>query len=73
MPDKAFGPAIYQRKEVCPVEIWVECFNKDKAGLDKTESNAISLIMTQIPGWEKTGKSKVMGPYFKQLYYTRKK
>jgi len=73
VPDKAFGPAIYQREEVCPMEIWVECFNKDKADFDKTESNAISLIMTQISGWEKTGKSKVMGPYSKQRYYTRKK
>ena len=73
VPDQAFGPAIYQREEVCPMEIWVECFNKDKADFDKTESNAISLIMTQIPGWIKTGKSKVMGPYSKQRYYTRKK
>lgn len=55
------------------MEIWVECFNKDKADFDKSESNAISLIMTQIPGWIKTGKSKLMGPYSKQRYYTRKK
>ena len=73
IPDKPFGPALYQREEVCPMEIWVECFNKDKADFDKSESNAISLIMTQIPGWIKTGKSKLMGPYSKQRYYTRKK
>lgn len=73
VPDQAFGPAIYRREEVCPMEIWVECFNKNKADFDKTESNAISLIMTQIQGWIKTGKSKVMGPYSKQRYYIRKK
>ena len=56
MSDKAFGPAIYLREEVCPMEIWAECFNKDKVDFDKTESNAIYLIMNQLPGWEKTGK-----------------
>ena len=72
MSDKAFGPAIYLREEVCPMEIWVECFNKDKADFDKIDSNAIYLIMNQIPGWEKTGKKKLMGSYFKKRYYTRK-
>lgn len=72
-PQVTFGPAIYQREEISPIEIWVECFNKDKAGFNNKESNAISLIMTQIPGWEKTGKTKVMGPYSKQRYFIRKK
>ena len=29
--------------------------------------------MAQIPGWEKSGKRKTMGPYGKQQYYVRTK
>ena len=64
---------IYQREEISPIEIWVECFNKDKADFNNKESNAISMIMAQIPGWVKSGKTKVMGPYSKQRYFVRKK
>ena len=73
IPQVTFGPAIYQREEVSPMEIWVECFNKDKADFNNKESNAISMIMAQILGWEKTGKLKVISPYSKQLYFIRKK
>lgn len=72
-PQVTFGPAIYQREEISPIEIWVECFNKDKADFNNKESNAIFMIMAQIPGWVKTGKTKVMGPYSKQRYFIRKK
>jgi len=71
VPQNSFGPAVKQRNNVCPMEIWVECFGKDKADFNKQESNNISLIMAQIPGWIKTGKSKDMGPYSKQRYYSR--
>ena len=68
-----YGPAIYQREEVCGLEIWCECLGKNKADFTSKESNAIAMIMTQIPGWERSGKSKIMGPYSKQRYYVRKK
>ena len=71
VPTEAFGPAIYQREEVSPMEIWCECFNKERGDLTNKDSNQISMIMAQIPGWEKTTKSKVMGPYGKQRYFTR--
>ena len=70
-PTEPFGPAIYQREEVSPMEIWCECFNKERGDLTNKDSNQISMIMAQIPGWEKTTKSKIMGPYGKQRYFTR--
>lgn len=73
VPAVTYGPAIYQREEVCGLEIWCECLGKNKADFTSKESNAIAMIMTQIPGWERSGKSKIMGPYSKQRYYVRKK
>ena len=73
VPAVTYGPAIYQREEVCGLEIWCECLGKNKADFTAKESNAIAMMMTQIPGWERSGKSKVMGPYSKQRYYVRKK
>ena len=73
VPKITFGPAIYQREEVSPMEIYCECFNKDKGNFEGKEGRAIAAILMQIPGWEKTDKRKTMGPYGKQTVYTRKR
>ena len=72
-PKEPFGPAIYQREEVSPMEIFCECFNKDKGDFDGKEGRAIAAILMQIEGWDKTDKRKTMGPYGKQTVYIRKK
>ena len=72
-PKEPFGPAIYQREEVSPMEIFCECFNKDKGDFDGKEGRAIAAILMQIEGWDKTEKRKTMGPYGKQTVYIRKK
>ena len=72
-PKEPFGPAIYQREEISPMEIFCECFNKDKGDFDGKEGRAIAAILMQIEGWVKTEKRKTMGPYGKQTVYIRKK
>ena len=72
-PQVTYGPELYQREEVSPIEIWCECLGNDRGRFTSKESNPIIAIMAQIPGWEKSGKRKTMGPYGKQQYYVRTK
>lgn len=53
-----------RRKRVCCMEIWVECFGKERQNLRKTDSYEIEGIINKIGGWKKydansTGKTKV--------------
>ena len=41
-----------QRKAVCSMEIWCECFGRDAASLKKSDSYEITSIMSKIEGWE---------------------
>lgn len=45
---------VVRRDTVSYIEIWCECFGKDKANLERKDRNAISTIMAKIPGWERT-------------------
>lgn len=51
-----------RRKKVCVMEIWCECFGKERQNLKRTDSYEIEGILMRIGGWEKltankTGKS----------------
>lgn len=53
-----------RREHVCCMEIWVECFGKERQNLRKTDSYEIEGIINKIGGWKKydansTGKTKV--------------
>lgn len=40
-----------QRRYVCPMEIWCECFGKDKGSIKKRDSTEINAMMIKIEGW----------------------
>ena len=65
-----------QRKLVCNLEIWCECFGKDSSSLRKSDSYEISAIMQKMDGWEKfpgTRQGTSSFPlYGKQRAYSRK-
>jgi predicted P-loop ATPase len=47
------------RRRVCTMEIWCECFGRERSQLSKRDSGEIAAIMARIPGWEKmTGKQR---------------
>ena len=47
-----------QRQKTCAIEIWTECFNKDRSSFGKKEREEIDLIMQQMEGWERYEKGK---------------
>ena len=49
---------VNKRETVSYIEIWCECFGKDKANLERKDRNAISTIMAKISGWERTNELK---------------
>jgi hypothetical protein len=47
------------RKRVCNMEIWCECFGRERSQLTKKDSGDIAVIMARLPGWSKlTGKQR---------------
>lgn len=67
-----YGKATKTRNEVSGIEIWYECLKGEIIDYDRKAMNDVAMIMMQIPGWEKSGKTKKMGPYAMQRYYQRK-
>ena len=54
---------IVKRTRVCVMEIWVECFGKDRPNIKKADSYEIEGILNKIGGWKKydqnaSGKTK---------------
>jgi hypothetical protein len=45
------------------MEIWCECFGKERANLRRIDANDISTIIVRIGGWERS-KSKVRIPLY---------
>ena len=43
-----------KRKRVCNMEIWCECFGKERGNLRRQDANEIIAIMSNIDGWSKT-------------------
>ena len=61
------------RDKVCILEIWVECFEKNRNDIKKSDSNLIASIMSDIKNWEKSNKSYRFKIYGVQKAYIRKK
>ena len=67
-----FGsPAGVMRSTVSNMEIWSECFCRNRDELTKAESFNIRSIMECIPGWERTNKQINIPIYGKQRIYER--
>ncbi|MBR6473434.1 MAG: virulence protein E, partial [Firmicutes bacterium] len=67
------GEDVRRRDYVSNIEIWCECFCKNKADFQHKNSFEISAIMTRIDGWEKTGRTMWLPIYGKQRVYRRKR
>ena len=60
-----------ERADVSNVEIWAECFGRNISDLKPSDSYTIAALMTQIPGWERTTRSRKLPIYGKQRLYLR--
>ena len=67
------GGDVRRRDCVSNIEIWCECFGKDKSDFQHKNSFEISAIMAGIDGWEKTGGTIWLPIYGKQRVYSRKR
>ena len=55
-----------RRERVCAMEIWCECFGKERQNLKKGDSYEIEAILLKIGGWQRfannaTGKTRIPG------------
>ena len=57
------GAGTQVRKRVCTMEIWCECFGRDRSQLSKRDSGEIAAIMAHIPGWKKMENKQRFGIY----------
>ena len=64
--------ATMQRKQVCAVEIFCECFGRPRSTWKKSDGYEIANIMARIQGWERTGKRARIEGYGQQRPYSRK-
>ena len=60
-----------QRDKVCVLEIWCECFGRNKSDIRKADSIEINAILNRLSGWEKTKKTSRFGDYGMQRFYKR--
>lgn len=61
-----------QRKTVSNIEIWTECFGKNKTDMMIRDSRSITVIMQRINGWDKIETMKHISGYGRQRVYKRK-
>ena len=59
------------RERVCIMEIWCECFGKERQNLKRSDSFEIEAILNRIGGWHKITTSKTGKMHF-QLYGPQK-
>ena len=59
------------RQYVSNMEIWCECFGKNKEDLRPTDSYAIASIMERISGWERMKDRMLLPIYGRQRVYER--
>lgn len=62
---------LVERQQVTNIEIWTECFGKDKANMTRRDSMAITSIMNGFSDWEKTDKREKVSYYGQQRIYRR--
>lgn len=64
--------ATMQRRQVCAVEIFCECFGRPRNAWKKQDGYEIAAIMARLQGWERTGKRTRIEGYGQQRPYSRK-
>lgn len=52
-----------RRTTVCNMEIWCECFSKDRGNLKRRDANEIAAIMARLENWRKLNGKKRFGEY----------
>lgn len=52
-----------RRESISNMEIWCECFGKERANLRRVDANDISAIVARIGGWERS-KAKIRIPLY---------
>lgn len=60
-----------KRDKVCVLEIWCECFGKNKADMKKSDSIELNNILNRLKGWGKSNAGTRFKLYGKQRYYAR--
>lgn len=60
-----------KRTKVCAIEIWCECFEKNKADIKKADSIEINNILNSLKGWKKAQERTQFKEYGRQRYYKR--
>ena len=68
-PGRARGT--HRRDSVSNIEIWCECFFKDKEDLRPSDSYAITALMVRMPGWRKSKERVRLPIYGRQRVYVR--
>jgi hypothetical protein len=63
--------ATVPRQYVSNMEIWCECFGKNKEDLRQTDSYAIASIMERINGWERVKDRMLLPIYGRQRVYRK--
>jgi len=58
-----------KRTSVSNMEIWCECFGKDRSNFKRMDSNEISAIMARLSGWSGLGKAERIPLYGQQRLY----
>ena len=59
-----------ERTSVCTLEIWCECFGKDRAGMNRSDSATIISALIKL-GWVKNARKKKVRLYGAQFVYER--
>jgi len=62
--DGAATAGTISRDKVCVMEIWCECFGKERQNLKRTDSYEIEGILTRIGGWQKLTFNKTGKTYY---------
>lgn len=63
------GP-LMQRDRVCAAEIWRECL-RERRFITKADSNRINAAIDRIPGWERSGVTRMGADYGSQRGFER--
>lgn len=60
-----------RRDRVCVMEIWCECFGKQRGDLKDADSREIGGILSALGGWRRSDKREYFGDYGRQRGYER--
>ena len=70
--DTDYDPeSLVERETVSNMEIWVECFGKKAADMERKDSDALTALMMKVEGWERSDKQRRIPLYGKQRIYKR--